>query len=71
MCPLHHNKASQMLEELLEEITMEMMTVVAQATIPHFSRSRSLNDGSPDPSPMMPLVVVTSMTCSTPCCARL
>jgi hypothetical protein len=71
----NHHRASQLLEELLEElqeeILTETMTVVAQATIPSFPRNRSWKDGSLDPSPMMPLAVITFTMRSTPCCARL
>jgi hypothetical protein len=69
--PQHHHRASLLQEKLLEETPMETMMVAARAIAPRFLSSRSQKDGSPDPSPMTPLVVVTFMTHSTPCCARL
>jgi hypothetical protein len=64
-CPLHHHRASWLLEETLTEI--ETTTVAVRATA-RSSRRRSRKDGSPVPSLVMPLAVVISTTLSTPCC---
>jgi hypothetical protein len=66
-CPLHHHRASRLLEETLTET--ETMTMVAVwATTQSSRRSRSWKDGSPDPSLVAPPTVVISMTLSIPCC---
>jgi hypothetical protein len=54
--------------QLLEETPTEMMMVAVRASSQSLLRSRSRRDGSPDPSPVMPLAVVISTTLSTPCC---
>jgi hypothetical protein len=46
-------------------------TTTAQTTTLSPLRSRRRRDGSPEPSPVTPLAVVTSTTHSTPCCAGL
>jgi hypothetical protein len=72
--PLHHRRTPRLLEELLEEVLEETLmetTTTAQTTVLSPLRSRRRRDGSPDPSPVTPLAVVTSMTHSTPCCAGL
>jgi hypothetical protein len=64
-CPLHHHRASR----LLEETPMETTTLVAvRATARSSRRSRNQRDGSLDPSLVTPLACVTSTTLSTPCC---
>jgi hypothetical protein len=72
--PLHHRGTPRLWEELLEEVLEEtpmMTTTTAQTTAPSPLSRRRRRDGSPDPSPVTPLAVVTSTTHSTPCCARL
>jgi hypothetical protein len=59
--PLHHHRALHLLKETLIETTM----VAAQTTAWSFRR-RNQKDGSPDPSLMTPLAVVTSTMLSTP-----
>jgi hypothetical protein len=69
-CPLHHQRASRLLEETLTELETETtMTLVAvRATTRSSRRSRSRRDGSLDPSLVTSLAGVTSTTLSTPCC---
>ena len=55
---------------LLEEVLKETPTTTQTTARSPLSRRRR-KDGSPDPSPVTPLAVVTSTTHSTPCCARL
>jgi hypothetical protein len=69
--PLHHRGTPRLLEELLEEVLEETPTTTTQTTARSPLSRRRRKDGSPDPSPMTPLAVVTSTTHSTPCCARL
>ena len=66
-CPLHHHRASRLLEETLIE-TETMTTVAVQATSRSSRRSRNQRDGSLDPSLVTSPAVVTSTTLSTPCC---
>jgi hypothetical protein len=66
-CPLHHHKASRLLEETLTETEMTMTLVAVRAMTRSSRRSRSRRDGSLDPSLAMPLAGVTSTTLSTPC----
>jgi hypothetical protein len=66
-CPLHHHRASQLLEETLTE-TKRTTTVTVQATTRSFRRSRSQKDGSSGPSLVTSLAVVIFTTLSTPCC---
>jgi hypothetical protein len=65
--PLHHHRASRLLDETLTE-TETTTTVAVRATTWSFQRSRSQKDGSPDPSLVTPLAVVISTTLSTACC---
>src|SRR5688572_21744613 len=69
--PLHHRGTSRLLEELLEEVLEETPTTTTQTTARSPLSRRRRKGGSPDPSPVTPLAVVTSTTHSTPCCARL
>jgi hypothetical protein len=74
--PVHHRMTPRLLEELLEEVLEETpmettTTTTAQTTVLSPLRSRRRRNGSPDPSPMTLLTVVTSMAHSTPCCAGL
>jgi hypothetical protein len=66
--PLHHHRASRLLEETLIETETTTMPVVVRATTRSSRRSRSQRDGSLDPSLMTPLAGVTSTTLSTPYC---
>jgi hypothetical protein len=66
--PLHHLRASQLLEETLTETETTMTSVAVQATTQSFRRSRSQRDGSLDPSLVTPLAGVTSTMLSIPCC---
>jgi hypothetical protein len=69
--PLHHLRASRLLEEtLMETETTTTTPVVVWATTQSFWRSQSRMDGSLDPSLVMPLAGVTSMTLSIPCCVE-
>jgi hypothetical protein len=67
-CPLHHHKASRLLEETLTETETTTMLVVVRATARSSRRSQSWRDGSLDPSLVTPLAGVTSMTLLIPCC---
>jgi hypothetical protein len=72
-CPLHHDKASQLLEETLTETKMTTPVAARATTLSSQrsrsrSRSRSRRDGLLDPSLVTTLVGVTSITLSTPCC---
>jgi hypothetical protein len=69
--PLHHCGTPRLLEELLEEVLEETPTTTTQTTARSPLSHMRRKDGSPDPSPVTPLAVVTSTTHSTPCCARL
>jgi hypothetical protein len=62
---------TRLLEELLEEVLEETPMTTTQTTARSPLSRRRRKDGSPDPSPVTPLAVVTSTTHSTPCCARL
>jgi hypothetical protein len=66
-CPLHHHKASRLLEETLMEMTTTT-PVAVRATAWSSRRSRSQRDGSLDPSLTTQLMSVTSTMLSTPCC---
>jgi hypothetical protein len=66
--PLHHLRASRLLEETLTETETTTMPVAVRATTESFRRSQSRRDGSLDPSLVTPLVGVTSTTRSIPCC---
>jgi hypothetical protein len=68
-CPLHHHRASWLLEETLTETETTMVVVRAMARSSR--RRRSWRDGSLDPSLATPLAGVTSMTLSTPCASGL
>jgi hypothetical protein len=70
-CPLHHLRASRLLEETLTETETTTTPVAVRATTRSFRRSRSRRDGSLDPSLVTPLVGVTSTTLSIPCCVGL
>jgi hypothetical protein len=65
-CPLHHHRASRLLEETLTETETTTMSLAVRATVRSSPRSR--RDGSLDPSLVTLLAGVTSMTLSTPCC---
>jgi hypothetical protein len=67
--PLHHLRASRLLEETLTEMETTMTLVAVRATTQSFrrSQSRSLRDGSLDPSLVTLLAGVTSTTLSIPC----
>jgi hypothetical protein len=67
-CPMHHLRASRLLEETLTETETTMTPVAVQATAWSFQRSQSRMDGSLDPSLVTPLAGVTSTTLSIPCC---
>jgi hypothetical protein len=67
-CPLHHPRASRLLEETLTETETTTTPVVVRAMTRSSWRSRSRRDGSLDPSLVTPLAGVTSTTLSTPCC---
>jgi hypothetical protein len=67
-CPLHHHRASRLLEETLTETTTTLVAV--RATARSSRRSRSRRDGSLDPSLVKLLAGVTSMMLLTPCCVR-
>jgi hypothetical protein len=67
-CPLHHHRASRLLEETLMETEMTTTPVSVRATARSSWRSRSRRDGSLDPSLVTPLAGVTSTTLSIPCC---
>jgi TolA-binding protein len=66
--PLHHHKASRLLEETLTETETTTTPVAVRATTRSSRRTRSWRDGSLDPSLATPLAGVTSTTPSTPCC---
>jgi hypothetical protein len=70
-CPLHHHRASRLLEETLTETEMTTTSVTVRATTRSARRSRSRRDGSLDPSLVTPLAGVTSTTLSIPCCIGL
>ena len=67
-CPLHHHKASRLLEETLTETETTTTLVAVRATTRSARRSRSRRGGSLDPSLVTPLVGVTSTTLSIPYC---
>jgi hypothetical protein len=67
-CPLHHLRASRLLDETLMETETTTTSVVVRAMARSSRRSRSRRDGSLDPSLVMPLAGVTSTTLSIPCC---
>jgi hypothetical protein len=67
-CPMHHHRASQLLEETLTETEMTTTPVAVRATTRSVWRSRSRRGESLDPSLMKPLAGVTSTTLSIPCC---
>jgi hypothetical protein len=67
-CPLHHHRASRLLEETLPETEMTTMKVAVRATARSSRRSRSQRDGSLDPSLVTPLAGVTSTTLLITCC---
>jgi hypothetical protein len=69
-CPLHHHRASQLLEETPMETETTMTPVAVRATTRSSRRNKSLRDGSLDPSLATPLAGVTSTMLSTPCCVR-
>jgi hypothetical protein len=66
-CPLHHHRASWLLEETLTE-TETMTPMAVRATTRSARRSRSQRGGSLDPSLVTLLTGVTSTTLSIPCC---
>jgi hypothetical protein len=66
-CPLHHLRASRLLEETLTETETTTTPVAVRAMARSFRKSRSRMDGLRDPSLVTLLVVVTSMTLSIPC----
>jgi hypothetical protein len=68
-CPLHHHRASQLLEETPTE-TGTTMPVAVRATTRSARRSRSQRGGSRDPSLVTLLAGVTSMMLLIPCCVR-
>jgi hypothetical protein len=65
-CPLHHLRASRLLEETLTETTPPPVAV--RATARSAWRSWSRRGGSLDSSLVTLLAGVTSMTLSIPCC---
>jgi hypothetical protein len=69
-CPLHHLRASRLLEETLTETEMTTTPTAVQATTWSSRRSRSWRGGLLDPSLVTPLAGVTSTMLSTPCCVR-
>jgi hypothetical protein len=70
-CPLHHLRASRLLEETLTEMETTTMPVAVRAMARSSRRSQSRRDGSLDPSLVTPLAGVTSTTLSIPCCVGL
>jgi hypothetical protein len=67
-CPLHHLRASRLLEETLMETETMTTPVAVRATTRSFRRSRSRRDRSLDPSLVTMLAGVTSKMLSIPCC---
>jgi hypothetical protein len=67
--PLHHLRASRLLEETLTETTTTPVAV--RATTRSFRRIQSQMDGLLDPSLVTPLAGVTSTTLLIPYCVRL
>jgi hypothetical protein len=66
--PLHHLRASRLLQETLTETETTTTSVAVRATTWSAWRSRSRRGGSLDPSLVTLLSGVTSTTLSTPCC---
>jgi hypothetical protein len=67
-CPLHHHRASRLLEETLTETETTTTPVAVRATARSSRRSRSQRDRLLDPSLVTPLMGVTSTMLSTPYC---
>jgi hypothetical protein len=66
--PLHHHRASRLLEETLTEMETTTTSMAVRTMARSARRSRSRRDGSLDPSLVTLLAGVTSTTLSIPCC---